>query len=239
MTSGKISQQRLPLKLGPRSGAVRRVHAGRSAGGRSLSDGHDAGDADRADEREQQKKRALGQQGRHALGAHAADETSERRRPCHARHQRLRRMRVEPLVEQGPERGDRNPAQHAGVQVEEHRRRPRLRAEKQPLDQEQCRVRRNDRGNRPRRAQPGQQPSGEVRGDDREHGRSRDEIGEALNLEERQEQPVADGVSANLLRDERRRGQRRDQVWLPIDHDALLPTRSSSPVTSTRASSYS
>jgi hypothetical protein len=174
-------------------------------GRRSLSHHHDAGDARCADETQQRKQRALGQQGRHALGAQAAEESAERRRPCHPRQQRFRRVRVEPFIEQRPEGGDRNPAQHAGVEVEEHRHQPGLWAEQQPLEEEQRGVCRKEQWNRACRPQPGQQSSGERRDDHREQGRTSNQIRKTLNAVVRQEQPIADGVSAHLLHDERRR----------------------------------
>ena len=62
---------------------------------------------------------------RDALGPDAAQEPAERGGPRHPRQQRLRGVRVEALVEQRPERGDPDRAQHRPVQVEQSRRQPR------------------------------------------------------------------------------------------------------------------
>jgi hypothetical protein len=234
----QVSQERLALQLRPRPGAVRVGGMGATRW-HAFSHGDRPGDTHCTHETQQWEKRAFGQEGRDTLGAHATDEAAERSSRGHTRHQRLRRMRVEAFVEQRPERGDRNPAQHTGVQVEEHCRGARLWTEKHPLDQEQCRVRPDEDGSYARRPTLREQPSRHLRCGDGKHGCTGHEVRQALNGEEGQEQPVADGVRANLLCDERRRCQRRDQLGPETATRHQLPICSSSRVASTRASSYS
>ena len=74
------------------------------------------------------------------------------------------------------------------------------------------------------RAESGQQASGRLcRGDRQERNRSH-EIGEAGDLEPREEEPVANSVGRDLLRDQHRGSERRDEM-LALCHEGLvLPT---------------
>ena len=70
------------------------------AGRRSASDDDRTDHADAAAQPQRQEQRAFGQQRRNAFRAHPAHQTAEGRRGGDARHQRLRRVRVEAFVEE-------------------------------------------------------------------------------------------------------------------------------------------
>ena len=70
------------------------------AGRRGASDDDRTDHADAVAQPQREEQRAFGQQRRHAFRADPAHETAEGRRGGDARHQRLRRVRVEAFVEE-------------------------------------------------------------------------------------------------------------------------------------------
>src|SRR5262245_18818257 len=148
-------------------------------------------------------------------------------------------MWVEALVEQRPERGNGNRTEDDGVHVEDRRGQARLGAEQQPLHQEQRCARRKDDRNNARRPETPKQPSRDLCGEYGENRCTGHEVRKALYREVRKEQPIADRVSSNLLRDERSRGDGRGKRNLLLAHGTSLPICPSSRVARALASSYS
>ena len=132
----QIAEQRCPPDPAPPAEAIH-VLTRALAGRRGASDD---GRTDRADEVAQpqrQEERAFGQQRRDAFRADPAHQTAEGRRGGHARHHRLRRVRVEAFVEERPEHRYRDAGQHGRVHVQKHRHRSRLSGQEGPFRDEQ------------------------------------------------------------------------------------------------------
>ena len=127
-------------------------------------------------------------------------------------------MRIEAFVEERPERRDRDCSEYGGVKEEEHSRGRRPPAEKHPLNQKECRVRREQRRSNPNGSKPRKEASGKLCRDDREGGCAGHEVGKAFNREEGQEQSIANRVRSYLLCDKCRCGQRRDHLGLWSGH---------------------
>src|SRR5207249_2431378 len=111
----------------------------------------------------------------------------------------------------------------ARVQVEEHDRCRWPPAKKHPFNEEQRGVGCKEDGNSPNGTKTREQPTRQLRGEYCEDGRTSHEIGKALNREVRQEQSVARRVRSDLLRDERRCGQRGDDLRPWLGHGTWLP----------------
>ena len=91
------------------------------------------------------------------------------------------------------------------MNVDEAGRDPRVHAEQTPFRQEQGRVKAQDEGDDASRAESGQKTAGQFRcrnGKDRYRGH---EIRKARDLKPREEEPIANGVGRDLLRDQRAR----------------------------------
>ena len=208
---GQIAEKGRAPDRGPSAARILRPF-GSSPGGHPAS--HDEGTHGAGPTRQSQQKeqRALWEKGRRSLGADASHETAEGRGRGHLRQERLRRMGVEPFVEERPEGRDGDGTQDGRVEIEKDRRGSRLPAEQRPFREEQDSAQAQDDGNDASGAEPRQKAARRLGGGDGEDGRNSDEIGQARDREPREEEPVADGVRSHLLGDERRRGERRDEL---------------------------
>ena len=109
------------------------------------------------------------------------------------------------------------------MEIEDDRCRLRQRAEQHPLGEEQCPAGREHGRDDANGAEAREQTTRGVRGRDCEDGGGSHEIRQARDRKGGQEQPVPEGVRSDLLRDERGRGEGRENIRTALDHRTASP----------------